>query len=72
MSEKAILPAVAAHGATHLPSVDLDSYKRELKNDEGLCRRPRQQGRIPEIIHNWRKRSGKPAPTHWAMRAQTS
>lgn len=36
MNAVATRPAVAAHGATRLPAVDLDSYNVELKDDEGL------------------------------------
>jgi hypothetical protein len=36
MPDKAALPTVAAHGATRLPSVDLDSYNVELKDDESF------------------------------------
>jgi hypothetical protein len=55
MSEKAILPAVAAHGATRLPSVDLDSYNVELKDDEGFIGDRASKGAFRGIIHNWRK-----------------
>lgn len=36
MSESNTLPAVAAHGGRRLPSVDVDSYNVELKDDEGF------------------------------------
>ena len=36
MASQSALPAVAAHGALHLPSVDVDSYNVELKDDEGF------------------------------------
>jgi ROK family len=55
MSEKTTLPAVAAHGATRLPSVDLDSYNLELKDDEGFIGDRASKGAFREIIQNWRK-----------------
>jgi hypothetical protein len=55
MPEKATLPAVAAHGSTRLPSVDLDSYNVELKDDEGFIGDRASKGAFREIIQNWRK-----------------
>jgi hypothetical protein len=55
MPEKTALPAVAAHGAMRLPSVDLDSYNIELKDDEGFIGDRASKGAFREIIHNWRK-----------------
>jgi hypothetical protein len=55
MLEKTGLPAVAAHGATRLPSVDLDSYNVELKDDEGFIGDRASKGAFRDIIHNWRK-----------------
>src|ERR1700677_3830463 len=48
------LPAVAAHGATRLPSVDLDSYNVELKDDEGFIGDRASKGAFRGIIENWR------------------
>jgi hypothetical protein len=53
MSETS-LPAVAAHGATRLPSVDLDSYNVELKDDEGFIGDRASKGAFRDIIENWR------------------
>ena len=36
MAETATLPSIAEHGASRLPSVELDSYNIELKDDEGF------------------------------------
>jgi hypothetical protein len=55
MPEKVALPAVAAHGATRLPSVDLDSYNVEIKDDEGFLGDRASKGAFREIIANWRK-----------------
>ena len=49
MSETS-LPAVAAHGATHLPAVDLYSYNVELKDDEGFIGDRASKGAFREII----------------------
>jgi hypothetical protein len=48
------LPAVAAHGATQLPSVDVDSYNVELKDDEGFIGDRASKGAFREIIENLR------------------
>ncbi len=56
MPEKTALPSVAAaHGATRLPSVDLDSYNIELKDDEGFIGDRASKGAFRDIIHNWRE-----------------
>jgi hypothetical protein len=34
MAEQSTLPAVAAHGSRRLPSVDVDSYNVELKDNK--------------------------------------
>jgi hypothetical protein len=34
--KNATAPAIAAHGAAQLPSVDVDSYNVELRDDEGF------------------------------------
>jgi hypothetical protein len=54
MSEKVALPAVAAHGALRLPSVVIDSYNVELKDEEGFIGDRASKGAFREIIHNWR------------------
>ena len=48
------LPAVAAHGATRLPSVELDSYNVELKDDEGFLGDRASKGAFRNIVENWR------------------
>jgi predicted NBD/HSP70 family sugar kinase len=48
------LPAVAAHGARRLPSVDVDSYNVELKDDEGFLGDRASKGAFRNIIENWR------------------
>jgi hypothetical protein len=49
------LPAIAAHGAMRLPSVDLDSYNVELKDDEGFLGDRASKGAFRDVIENWRK-----------------
>jgi hypothetical protein len=48
------LPAVAAHGARRLPSVDLDSYNVELQDDEGFIGDRASKGAFRQILENWR------------------
>ncbi len=53
--QSATLPAVASHGATRLPSVEVDSYNVELKDDEGFIGDRASKGAFRAIIENWRK-----------------
>jgi predicted NBD/HSP70 family sugar kinase len=55
MPEQKPLAAVAAHGAGRLPSVDVDSYNVELKDDEGFLGDRASRGAFRDIIENWRK-----------------
>jgi hypothetical protein len=55
MAETATLPSIAEHGATRLPSVEVDSYNLELKDDEGFIGDRASKGAFREIIENWRK-----------------
>jgi len=41
-------------GATRLPSVDLDSYNVEFKDDEGFIGDRASKGAFRDIIENWR------------------
>jgi hypothetical protein len=54
VSPPSTLPAVAAHGASRLPSVDLDSYNVELRDDEGFLGDRASKGAFRKIIENWR------------------
>ena len=54
MPASATIPAVAAHGAARLPSVDLDSYNVELKDDEGFIGDRASKAAFRQIIENWR------------------
>src|SRR6476660_4931505 len=55
MAETATLPSIAEHGASRLPSVEVDSYNIELKDDEGFIADSASKGAFREIIENWRK-----------------
>jgi predicted NBD/HSP70 family sugar kinase len=47
--------AIAAHGASRLPNVDVDDYNVELKDDEGFIGDRASKGAFRELIENWRK-----------------
>jgi predicted NBD/HSP70 family sugar kinase len=55
MAEVKTLSAVAAHGAARLPSVEVDSYNVELKDDEGFLGDRASKGAFTDIVENWRK-----------------
>jgi predicted NBD/HSP70 family sugar kinase len=56
MSEQTLAPPpLAAHGARTLPSVEVDSYNVEIKDDEGFLGDRVTKGSFREIIDNWRK-----------------
>jgi hypothetical protein len=55
MSDKAVLPTVAAHGAMRLPTVDLDSYNVEIRDDEGFLGDRASKSAFRDIIHKWRE-----------------
>jgi predicted NBD/HSP70 family sugar kinase len=46
---------VAAHGSLRLPSVDVDTYNVELKDDEGFVGDRASKETFHQIIENWRK-----------------
>ena len=54
MPAQSTLPAIAAHGAKRLPSVEVDSYNVELKDDEGFIGDRASKGAFRQIIENWR------------------
>jgi predicted NBD/HSP70 family sugar kinase len=55
MAETKTHAAVAAHGAARLPSVEVDSYNVEIKDDEGFIGDRASKGAFGEMIDNWRK-----------------
>jgi hypothetical protein len=46
---------IAAHGAARLPSVEVDSYNVELKDDEGFLGDRASKGAFRDILERWRK-----------------
>src|ERR1700761_3117865 len=53
---------IAHHGGARLPSVDVDSFNLELKDDEGFLGDRASKGAFREIFDRWRKplrKSGK-------------
>ena len=55
MADTDTLPNIATHGAERLPSVAVDSYNVELKDDEGFIGDRASKGAFRDIIENWRK-----------------
>ena len=49
------LASIATHGAERLPSVTVDSYNVELKDDEGFIGDRASKGAFRDMIENWRK-----------------
>src|SRR5205085_6733264 len=54
MSSQKSLPAVVAHGADCLPSVEVDDYNVELKDDEGFVGDRASKSAFREIISHLR------------------
>jgi predicted NBD/HSP70 family sugar kinase len=55
MSDASTLPTIAAHGASVLPAVEVDSYNVEVKDDEGFIGDRASKGAFRDIVENWRK-----------------
>ena len=55
MTDVSIQPALASHGGARLPSVEVDDYNAELKDDEGFLGDRASKGAFRAIIENWRK-----------------
>ena len=55
MADTDTLPSIATHGAERLPSVTVDSYNVELKDDEGFIGDRASKGAFRDMIENWRK-----------------
>src|SRR5258705_6271955 len=47
--------AIAAHGASRLRSVEIDSYNIELKDEEGFLGDRATKGAFRDILERWRK-----------------
>ncbi len=46
---------IGNHGASRLPSVDIDSYNIEIKDEEGFVGDRASKGAFQAILDNWRK-----------------
>jgi hypothetical protein len=46
---------IGRHGATRLPSVDVDNYNIELKDDDGFLGDRASKGAFQKILDRWRK-----------------
>src|SRR5438270_9371998 len=60
--EKITTTGIAAHGASRLPSVEIDSFNVELKDEEGFLGDRASKGAFRAILEKWRKplrRSGE-------------
>jgi hypothetical protein len=55
MADAATLPSIAEHGATRLPSVEVDSYSIELKDDDGFVGDRATKSAFRKILDEWRK-----------------
>src|SRR6266446_2280997 len=53
--EKITTTGIAAHGASRLPSVDIESFNIELKDDEGFLGDRASKGAFRDILEKWRK-----------------
>jgi hypothetical protein len=55
MSETITTTGIAAHGASRLPSVEVDSFNIELKDDEGFLGDRATKGAFRSVLDKWRK-----------------
>ena len=46
---------IAQHGAGRLPSVDVDSFNIEIKDEDGFLGDRASKGAFREILERWRK-----------------
>jgi hypothetical protein len=53
--QTADLPALAVHGGRHLPSVEVDSYNLETRDDEGFLGDRITRAAFREFIDDLRK-----------------
>ncbi|MGY3619479.1 ROK family protein [Bradyrhizobium sp. USDA 10063] len=53
--EQVLTTGIARHGATRLPSVDVDSFNIELKDDEGFLGDRASKSAFRKILDRWRK-----------------
>jgi predicted NBD/HSP70 family sugar kinase len=55
MAEDVINTGIARHGAARLPSVDVDSFNIELKDEDGFLGDRASKGAFRKILERWRK-----------------
>jgi predicted NBD/HSP70 family sugar kinase len=55
VADTVALPSIAEHGSSRLPSVEVDGYNIELKDDEGFIGDRASKGAFRDLIENWRK-----------------
>jgi len=55
MAEDVANTRIGRHGAARLPSVDIDSYNLELKDDDGFVGDRASKGAFQDILDAWRK-----------------
>src|SRR3954447_21753329 len=56
MAEDTLTTAgIGRHGATRLPSVDVDNYNIELKDEDGFLGDRASKGAFQKILDRWRK-----------------
>lgn len=53
--ELAFSTGIAHHGASRLPSVDIDSFNAELKDEDGFLGDRASRGAFRKILERWRK-----------------
>src|ERR1700751_5844013 len=55
MAEDIPTTGIAGHGATRLPSVDVDSFNVEIKDEDGFLGDRASKGAFRKILDRWRK-----------------
>jgi hypothetical protein len=55
MADETTTTGIAAHGASRLPSVEIDSFNIELKDEEGFLGDRASKGAFRGILEKWRK-----------------
>jgi predicted NBD/HSP70 family sugar kinase len=53
--DTAVTSGIGKHGATRLPSVDIDSYNVEIKDEGGFLGDRASKGAFQKILDDWRK-----------------
>ena len=53
--QRTTAPSVPTHGAARLPSVEVESYNVEMKDEDGLLGDRASKGAFREILDRWRK-----------------